>query len=90
METAASAPDSLHELEAALQRAEAKLAAVRPTAEQLRAEAAEVERQAQLNGTNAKTSAVVQSMRRRRLLPTRQEPIPWPGMQGRGPRNDAM
>ena len=52
-------------LAAALEQAEAELAAVRPSAEQLRAEAAEVERQAALHGVNAKTSAVVDSMRRR-------------------------
>ena len=56
---------SVRELEAALQRAEAELAAVTPSAEHLRAEAAAVEQQAQVNGKNAKTSAVVESMRRR-------------------------
>ena len=43
----------------------AAVCCMQPSAEQLRAEAAAVEQQAQLQGTNAKTSTVVGTMRRR-------------------------
>ena len=58
---------TIEELEEELRAAEAELASVRPSDEQLRAEAAEVEANAARNGIHAKTSAIVYTMQRRWL-----------------------